>query len=127
MVFQKVLLIVSFCVISAANVSPPRDIVQGFENSDAKAVSNHFNNSVELIISNRTNVYSKAHAEQILRSFFNDNANPSGKFTYKHLHGSHRDNVQYFIGELHTGKGIYRITIHMKDRVIHQIRIESND
>ena len=121
------LIIVSLCVLADIQTSPPRDITQGFENSDAKAISKYFNTSVELIISEKSGVYAKAQAEQILRSFFNNNAPSSGRFTYKHLHGSDRDNVQYYIGELHTGRGIYRITIYMKDRFIHQMRIESND
>ena len=127
MVFKKMLILVSLCVLSAANISPHRDIVQGFERGDARSISNHFNSSVELIFSDRSGVYAKAQAEQILRSFFVSNAPASGRFTYKNLHGSDRDNVQYFIGELHTTRGIYRVTIYMKDRLIHQMRIESND
>ena len=46
---------------------------------------------------------------------------------FKQLHKADRDNVQYYIGELHTGKGSYRVTIYMKDQRIHQMKIESND
>ena len=105
----------------------PKEIVQGFVNGDAKVVGRHFNLSVELIFNESQGVYGKAQAEQILRIFFINNASVNGKFNYKPLHGSERDNAQYYIGELLTGKGLYRVTIYMKDQLIHRMRIESND
>ena len=107
--------------------NPPHEIVQGFVNGDARIISKHFNASVELIISETSGVYGKAQAEQILRTFFNNNSATSGKFNYKPLHGSDRENVQYFIGELQTGKGLFRVTIYLKDKLIHRMTIESND
>ena len=105
----------------------PAEIVQGFENGDAKVISKYFNTSVELIISKTSGVYRAVQAEQILKSFFSNNATASGKFIYKHLHGSVRDNVQFFIGELRTGRDLYRVTIDKKDNLIYRMRIESND
>ena len=105
----------------------PNEIVQGFVNGDAKAVGKHFNSDVVLVFDGRGVVYRKAQAEQILRNFFINNASSNGKFIYKHLHGSERDNAQYYIGELHTGKGLYRVTIDMKDKLIQRMRVESND
>ena len=105
----------------------PDEIVQAFVNGDVKGVGKYFNASIELIFNESQGVYGKAQAEQILKTFLVDNASASGKFTYKPLHGSDRDNVQYYIGELHTGKGLYRVTIYMKDKLIHRMRIESND
>ena len=137
MFFKKTLIISSlFAIVSMLSTihgmeittsNPPRDIVQGFRDGDAREVSKHFNTSIELIINRGSRIYSKAQAEQILRTFFNDNSSPTGRFTYTHLHGSDRDNVQYYIGELHTGKGMYRVTMYMKDQLIHRMIIESND
>ena len=107
------------------NLSP--EIVQALTNGDAKALSNYFNTSVELIFSESQAVFGKAQAEQILKDFFNKNASAGGKFVYKPLHNGIRDNAQYYIGELSTGKGFYRVTIYMKNQRIHQMRIESND
>ena len=104
----------------------PNEIVQALSNGDAKAISNFFNTSVELNINESQAVYGKAQAEQILRYFFNNNAFTNGKFNFKQLHKGDRDNVQFYIGELH-GKGSYRVTIYMKDQRIHQMKIESND
>jgi len=142
MFLKKILIITSLCtvvslrgavhetMIHEPNVYSsklPNEIVNGFVSGDAKVVGRFFNASVELIFNESQGVYGKAQAEQILRNFFSNNASPNGKFNYKPLHGSERDNAQYYIGELHTGKGLYRVTIYMKDRLIHRMRIESND
>jgi hypothetical protein len=105
----------------------PNEIVQALSNGDAKSISNYFNTFVELNISENQAVYGKAQAEQILRNFFNNNASANRKFNYKPLHDVTRDNTQVYIGELHTGKGSYRVTIYIKDQRIYQMRIESND
>ena len=141
MIFQKILVIASLCSVmnigsaECKNIPDsvnyafnlPNEIVKALVNGDAKAVGKHFNLSVELIFSENQGVYGKSQAELILRNFFNNNASPTGKFNYKHLHGSERDNAQYYIGELHTGKGLYRVTLYMKDQLIYRVRIESND
>ena len=112
--------------VHEAKANQPDEIIQAFINGDAKVIGNYFNTSVELIFSEKQGVYSKAQAEQMLRTFFSDNS-ANRKFTYKQLHASNKDNAQYYIGELHTGKGSYRVTIYMKGQRIHQLRIESND
>ena len=105
----------------------PDEIIQALKSGDSKVISKYFNSSVELIFSESQGVYGKAQAEQILKTFFNNNASANGIFNYNHLHGTNKDNAQYYIGELHTGKGLYRVYIYMKDQRIHQMRIESND
>ena len=105
----------------------PDEIVQALRNGDAKIISKYFNSSVELIFSESRGVYGKSQAEQILRTFFANNSSGTGRFIYKHLHGSDRDNAQYYIGELHTARGLYRVTIYMKNRLIYRMSIESND
>ena len=138
MIVKKILIISSLyvvvnlqgavCETKSSALNLPDEIVQGFVDGDAKVISKYFNTSVELIFSEAQGVYSKAQAEQILKTFFCNNASSNGKFTYKHLHSStNRDNIQYHIGQLNTGKGSYRVTIHIKDQRITQMRIESND
>ena len=142
MILNKILIISSLCVVITVRgavhdirhetvmrvFEMPQEIIQAFINADAKVIGKYFNSPVELIFSESSGVYAKAQAEQILKTFFSNNASPRGKFDYKHLHDSkQRDNVQYYIGELHTGKGSYRVTIFMKNQLIHRMRIESND
>ena len=135
MILKKILIISLLCIgvnlrgeTKSFSLNLPKEIIQALTNGDAKAISNYFNTSVELIFSESQAVYGKAQAEQILRNFFNNNSSANVKFTYRQLHnGPSRDNTQFFIGELHTGKGAYRVTIYMKDQRIHKMRIESND
>ena len=104
------------------------ELVQGFINGDAKVIGSFFNSMVDLIFSERQGIYAKEQAIQMLKNFFNENVSATGKFTYKLVHSSpNRDNAQFYIGELNTGKGSYRVTIFMKNQRIHQLRIESND
>ncbi len=129
MVFKKILIIGLLCAyvdIMAVNVhNLPGEIVKALEKGDSKSISNYFNSSVELIFSDSQKVYGKSQAEQILKNFFINNG--PGEFRYKHLHKMDKDNAQYFIGELRTAKGLYRLNIYMKDQRIYQMRIENND
>jgi len=140
MKIKKILILGLLCVVAhlqgavyeiiherEVQISLPAEIVQAFVAGDAKTISKYFNTSVELIFSSSQNVYAKAQAEQILKNFFNDNVSSNRRFNYKELHSSTRDNAQSFIGVLDTGKGMYRVTIYMKDQLIHLMRIESND
>jgi len=113
--------------ITVQTSSLPAEIVQALKTGDAKTISKYFNSSVELNFSESQGVYGKSQAEQILKDFFNKNASANGKFEYKTLHTTPRDNAQYYIGELITGKGTYHLHIFMKNQRIHQMRIDSND
>ena len=133
---KKVLIISSLCTAisflgaiseaGAQTLKLPDEIVRAFVGGDAKTICKYFDSSVELILSEIGGVYAKVQAEQILKDFFNKNASANQKFNYKDLRSSIRDNAQYFIGELHTGKGIYRVNIYMKDQRIFQLRIDND-
>ncbi len=127
--YKKIIITGLLCICLGTKpveaVDLPNEIVQALENGDAKNIGKHFNSSVELIFSSSQGVYGKSQAEQILKNFFDNNG--SGNFKYKHLHTNNKDNTQYYIGQLYTSKGIYRIYIYMKDQCIHQMRMESND
>jgi hypothetical protein len=137
MIFRKILIISLLCIsvnlrgtvhhTKSYLLNLPNEIVQALTNGDAKVISTYFNTSVELIFSESQAVYGKAQAEQILKNFFNNNTSANRKFNYKPLHNGNRDNTQFYIGELVTGKGSYRVTIYMKDQRIHLMKIESND
>jgi len=138
MIFKKILIISLLCSsvhlraafreANSSSLKQSDELVQAFVNGDAKIIGNHFNSMVELIFSERQGIYARGQAEQMLRNFFTENASSTGKFSFKIVHSSpNRDNVQFYIGELNTGKGSFRVTIYMKAQRIHQLRIESND
>ena len=134
MILKKALIISSLCFVVSMRgavyekeshaLNLPEEIVHALKNGDSKIISKFFNSSIELIFSESQGVYGKAQAEQILKTFFSNNA---GNFDYKHSHTVNKDNAQYYIGKLNTGKGLYRVYIYMKDQRIHQMRIESDD
>jgi hypothetical protein len=109
----------------------PQEIVQALNSGDAKVIAKYFNSSVELIFSDKRDVYAKAHAEQVLKNFFTNNPVDTGagkvNYTHRHTSGVGKENVRNYIGELRTGKGTFRIHIFMKDQRIYEMRIENND
>ncbi len=103
---------------------PPK-IFDAMKVGNAIELSKHFNSSVELVILDKEDVYSKQQAEQILKSFFDKNKSKS--FTLLHQGG--KEGAQYAIGNLETVSGkIYRVYFLVKESggkpLIHQMRIE---
>lgn len=96
-----------------------------FKNGNAKEIAKNFAPTLELIVINEEDVYSKAQAEQILGDFFN-------------RHKPFKSSILYNIGKtavnrfavivLYTNNGDYRISITMKkggtSYVITELRIE---
>lgn len=102
----------------------PQEVVTSFSQGNASNLAGYFNSSIELIILEEENVYSKAQAQQILKSFFQNN--PPGNFTI--IHNGGKDSSRYAIGTLSTSSKTYRVTIFLsKDSLIHQLRIEYNN
>ncbi|MDD4148972.1 MAG: DUF4783 domain-containing protein [Bacteroidales bacterium] len=103
---------------------PPK-IFDSMKVGNAIELSKHFNSSVELVILDKEDVYSKQQAEQILKSFFDKNKSKS--FTLLHQGG--KEGAQYAIGNLETISGkTYRVYFLVKESggkpLIHQMRIE---
>jgi len=109
---------------SVNSQSFPDKIVNSFLNGNTTELAEFFNNSIELIILNEENVYSKSQAEQILKSFFKKN--PPDSFVIIHEGG--KEVSRYAIGKLKSSTGTFRVTIYLsKNSFIHQLRIESDD
>jgi len=103
---------------------PPK-IFDAMKVGNATELAKHFNSSVELVILENEDVYSKQQAEQILKSFFEKNKVKS--FTLLHQGG--KEGAQYAIGNLETVAGkVYRVYFLVKESggkpLIHQMRIE---
>lgn len=103
---------------------PPK-IFDAMKVGNATELAKHFNSSVELVILDKEDVYSKQQAEQILKSFFDKNKVKA--FTLLHQGG--KEGAQYAIGNLETVAGkTYRVYFLVKESggkpLIHQMRIE---
>lgn len=102
----------------------PDEIIQSFKTGDSKALSEFFNQNIELVVLENDNVYSKAQAQQIVSKFFDEN--PPEKFNVIHQGG--KEGAQYVIGSLDTNGKSFRIYFLLKKNgpqdYIHQLRIE---
>ena len=125
------LLLVVFILGGAlsANAFPifdiPPKIFDAMKVGNAPELAKHFNSSVELVILDKEDIYSKQQAEQILKSFFDKNKTKA--FTLLHQGG--KQGAQYAIGNLETVSGkTYRVYFLVKESagkpLIHQMRIE---
>ena len=128
----KMLLILTLTWISQLCFSFPASlipdgIILAFEAGNATELAKHFNKSIELVILDEEDVYSKTQAEQIIRKFFSDHK-PSS-FTVIFEGG--KEPSKYAIGKLVTSTGTYRVYLLIKEYdgspLIHQIRIEAED
>ena len=97
-----------------------------FKGGNSKEIATHFSPSIDLIIIDEEDVYSKAQAEQIVRSFFT-------KYTPVKSAVIHRlntnPNYRYGALSLATKNGTFRVSITMKKTgnafLITELRIEA--
>jgi len=115
-----ILLFSSFSSISQIAEEIGKTINKG----DAKALSEYFYSSIELVILDNEDIYSKSHAELIMKDFFQKYPNP--KFTIQHTGGP--EDAKYCIGKYTSGKNSFRIYFLVKKTndksLIHLFRIE---
>jgi Domain of unknown function (DUF4783) len=118
-----VFLLLSF-TSNAENIPP--ELITAFRTGDATKLAAYFNNSVELTLFDKEEIYSKTQAEMIMRDFFKQHIPTQ----FKILHQGGKDNSKYAIGNLICGSVSYRITFLLKiedgNLYIHQLRIENN-
>lgn len=122
-------LIVSIWAFAANGQAAEKEgISQAIRSGNAKTLSTYFTKTVDITLKDVEDVYSKDQAEVILKGFFSENSPKS--FSVKHEGKSKRDDY-YYIGDLATSKGTYRLSFFLKkegdDFRIKQLRIESGD
>ena len=103
---------------------PPK-IFDAMKVGNSIELTKYFNTTVELVILDKEDVYSKQQAEQILKNFFEKNKVKN--FTLLHQGG--KSGAQYAIGNLETEDGkTYRVYFLVKESggkpLVHQMRIE---
>ncbi|HXK82003.1 MAG TPA: DUF4783 domain-containing protein [Bacteroidales bacterium] len=117
-------LVVSSNLIALPVFDIPDNIFAAMKLGNAEELSKHFNTSIELVILDQEDVYSKQQAEQILRNFFLKYKVQN----FRLLHQGGKEDAQYAIGTLETDKGSFRVYFLVKQKndkaFIHQLRIE---
>lgn len=105
----------------------PRDIAIAFKVGSAEELAKYFNSTIELVILDKEDVYSKVQAQQIIDNFFTDHYPKSFEF----IHQGGKGESKFAIGKLVTFNGTFRVTIliKLKDEkpLIHQLRIETEN
>jgi hypothetical protein len=104
------------------------DIATAIRSGKATEVSKFFASSVNLIVLDKEDVYSKAQSELILKDFYSKHTPKS--FTIVH-NGVSKNGDKFAIGKLETSNGKFRVYFLLKKEgdksVIQQFRIEPED
>ena len=102
----------------------PDELVLSLKTGNASNLSSYFNENIELVVLDRDDVYSKAQAQQIVTSFF-DQYEVQG---FSIIHQGGKEGAKYAIGNLTTNNGTFRVYFLLKNdgskAYIHQLRIE---
>ena len=122
------LLIIIVCLLGAQDQPRiPSGIAIAFRSGNAAGLSEYLNSTVELVLPDKEDFYSKSVAETILKDFFSRYR--SREFVIRHQ--SAKGDAQYAIANLETDKGKFRVYFLLKkvngNPLIHQIRIETDN
>ena len=105
------------------------DLSTQFRTGNSKEIAKNFSSSVELIVIDQEDVYSKAQSEQILKDFFIKNQPNKSSIIHRI---SSNPNYRYGILSLNTKTGKFRVTITLKltkatnNFLISELRIEQD-
>lgn len=117
--------VVMFVFVNISSAQIPENIILSLKTGNAASLSKYFNQSVELVVLNSENVYSKSHAQQVISDFFKKY--PPQNFTIIHQGG--KDDSSYAIGNLQVENDKFRVYFLIKTKngvsYIHQLRIET--
>lgn len=118
-------LIIGLCVLANVSMAQiPDEIIFSLKSGNASNLAKHFSQNVELVVLDSENVYSKAHAQQVISDFFKKY--PPQNFTIIHQGG--KDDSSYAIGNLQVENDKFRVYFLIKSNngasYIHQLRIE---
>ena len=119
---------IAICLLLASVVSAQSEIqnvATGFQNGNPSAVSDYFDNNVELIILSVNGTFSKQKAADMLSDFFRKN--PVQRFNLAHRGIS--GNSSFGTGNLSTPNGDFRVYFLFRKKgnlqVIKTLRIEA--
>lgn len=107
---------------SAADVIS--ELNKNFSRGDSKAIADHFANTIELIINEEEDIYSRSQAEIILRDFFSKNSPKK----CEQVHLINKPNSIWYVFNLQTNSGVFRTILDVKiessNYIITSIKIE---
>ncbi len=117
----------SVMLFAQSTNSIPADIVSATRDGSASDLAKYFNENIELVIPQKSGMFSKSQAEMVLKDFFTQN--PPENF--KIIHEGSRQNASFAIGNYTTSTTVFRIYFLTKkvngNLLIHQLRIEKQN
>jgi hypothetical protein len=124
--FFTFLLTASVLLLSSFSKQQTIDgVIGAIRSGNAAELSRYFDDNVELTLPDKSNSYSKAQAQLIVKDFFSNNGVKG--FDLKHKGESPGGN--YCIGTLQTNAGNFRTNVFMKTKsgkeVVKEIRFQS--
>jgi hypothetical protein len=118
--FTVIAIVSSFTLFSGIE-----EIITALKTGNATEIAKYFDNTVEIMLPDKSNSYSKSQAEVVLRDFFSNN--PVKGFEI--LHKGENGGSQYCVGTLITKTASYRTTVFMKLKdgiqTLQEIRFEN--
>jgi Domain of unknown function (DUF4783) len=123
---KRIFTLLSLVILSASfSIAQSIDVVvAAIKGSNAAQVAKYFDNTVEMTLPGKSNSFSKAQAEVVLKDFL---ANNQVKDIVA-IHKGENSGNQYYIGTLVTKAGNFRTTIYMKQRgdaqVLQELKFE---
>ncbi len=117
-------LVVLFFFFSFKGGNNLDSIIMSIESGNSTRLSAFFDSNLEISLPDKSNNYSKAQAELILKDFFK-------LHHVKHfevLHTGDNEGAQYCIGNLYTRNGTFRTTLYIKQTaqksILQEIRFD---
>ncbi|MCL6523029.1 MAG: DUF4783 domain-containing protein [Thermoflavifilum sp.] len=110
--------------VSPTAADPFDEVVKALRTGNVNALSQYFDNMVQITLMDQSNSYSKAQATMVLKDFFDKN--PVRSFQLIHQGGQ---DSRFGIGKMVTANGTYRITFFLRQHnpnqyVLQEIRFE---
>lgn len=119
----SLLVLMSVCSFAQANLQA---ITQAIKHGDAKSLSIHFDKTIDLTFSDKTNSYSKKQAELIIQKFFSK-VEPTN-FINVQIGNSNSNNTQFTLGNMTSSNGMYKVYMFFIQRngtyVLRELRFE---
>jgi hypothetical protein len=122
--FTSLMITIALVLSSFTTQNTIDNVISALRSGNASELSKYFDDNVELTLPDKSDSYSKAQAQQIVRDFFSNN-NVKG-FDLKHKGDS--PGGHFCIGTLQTGAGNFRTNVFLKSKngreVVKEIRFQ---
>lgn len=102
----------SMTFLLSAQGTGMESINQAINSGNADALTRYFADNVEISIQDKEQVYTKAKAADVVRTFFS--ANKPKRFSPMHKGNSRENSDQYCIGNLDSSTGNFRVYLYLK-------------